>query len=179
MTTFSPPNGSVFDPFGHGMTTPCAALISGRPCTALQVDSEVFQMGVRRLSYILEAGNISKKFRSQDMQNRERTRSMFEIYEKNRTRTCRTRAPDVSNSNVDFPVMSPVKPKFAPGKTKCHVDGCLLAEQSNDTGVSNQMYGHSCNLCGANVHVFCCQRILKIEVEDDETALFCSNCYLK
>ncbi len=172
LTTFVPLKGSVFDPFGHAMTTPCAALLSGRPCTALQNDTEVFEAGLWRLSSILDAGKVTKSFRSKTQADRVRTRNMFEMYEETRTRSSRSSGSDEFACDDDFPEISPVTPRTVSSSSKCHVDGCLVTGSNNENEVPQQMYGHSCDLCGANVHIICCQRILKIEVTDSDTALF-------
>ncbi len=174
MTTFAPTNGSVFDPFGHAMTTPCAALIAGRPCTTLQFNKDIFDAGLKRLSVILGAGKITKTFRSKAQKDGVRMRSMFAMYDETRTQKSHARDSDTSDLENSEPAMSPVTPRVVSDGSKCAVDGCLFAERNNGGRSSQGMYGHACNLCSATVHALCCQRVLKIVVEDNDSPLFCS-----
>ncbi len=176
MTTFAPVSGSVFDPFGHAMSTPCAALKSGRKCTTLQADEEILKAGVKRLSRILYAGKVKRNFRFKAQQDRACVRSMFEMYEETRLQNSSTSYSDNLESEAGFPTVSPVTPRAPPASNKCNVDGCRIVEEEGQT---REMYGHACALCSASVHVLCSERILKITVADSGTPLFCSNFYLK
>ncbi len=55
---FFPTKGSFFDTYGHVMTTLRVAQFSGRPCSTLRKDTEVFEVFVRRLSTNMQAYSI-------------------------------------------------------------------------------------------------------------------------
>lgn len=55
------------------------------------------------------------------------------------------------------------------GPSYCHVQGCIQEDKNSATG-------HTCTTCKRSVHSICCVRVLKIDVQDSTTPLYCSDC---
>ncbi len=80
--------------------------------------------------------------------------------EETRTRSSPNSGSDDFACDDHCPRKSPVTPRTVSVSSKCNFDGFLVAKSNNENGVPEQMYGHSCDLCGANFHIMCCQQIL-------------------
>ncbi len=194
MTTFSPPNATVFDPFGGPLSTACASLLSERRCTVLQNSQEVLSVALGRLVALSEAGEYSRHSRRNDQKEQARVRAMFDMYNdvRNSEKTMihgSDRELDVSDyedrstgTNEGDNFLSPITPAFknsarsSTERLACNVMGCLQPNKSV-TNAENGNYGHRCCSCDAPVHLLCVSRILGISVADSDTPLYCSGCF--
>ena len=59
------------------------------------------------------------------------------------------------------------------GKYNCHVISCVI-DRDEDVGTATS---HNGKACRAPVHLLCCQRVLKLVVNDSFDSLYCSRCY--
>ena len=60
-------------------------------------------------------------------------------------------------------------------ENRCHVNGCVI-DVDLAPDLPGTATGHNCDKCRKPVHLYCCVRVLKLEVIDENSILLCSAC---